>query len=568
MVRIRARIALHLIALLVLAVAVSAAPREHLKQLAPGVSLYQAVTADAASNLVVNGVYVDLRSPGVSVKAAVGSDCILDDTPNKGRENISALTARKGALIGVNADFFPFTGDPLGVCVVDGELLSEPSMNRASAVFLSNGAALIDSPRLDAKLYLPSGVSRQIDGINRNRETNQVIAYSPAYGARTETKYKGVDIVATSDDLPVRVGKLMKLTVTEVLPDALNTAIPKSGMVISAGGPAAWFLRQNVKPGDTISVRFDIKSTAGCDWSGVRQAVSGGPWLVKNGKQFIDYKEEGFGSSFSTTHHPRTALGLTADGKMLLVTVDGRQSISGGISLADLSKLMIQLGAVNAMNLDGGGSTTLCVRGLFLNSPSGGMERPVANGLLVFADRPRVDALPKLAITGIDGDAVSGQGTQLFLTWGDDAQMLTEDQLANVVWGNTGGVGLVDQSGYFMPVKARKGSVSALYGDQLVKLNVNVLPGAPKSASVSVTADKDMPNRATVKVTVFDADSNAVPGQPVVLTASGGTLDASSGTTDASGAFTTSLLLGASAKEAVVTATCGSITDDARLAVK
>ena len=80
-------------------------------------------------------------------------------------------------------------------------------------------------------------------------------------------------------------------------------------------------------------------------------------------------------------------MGVTAAGELLLATVNGRQArISIGMTLEELAELMLELGAVEAMNLDGGGSSTMVVRGIVLNAPSDGRPRPVSNAVLVWAE--------------------------------------------------------------------------------------------------------------------------------------------------------------------------------------
>ncbi|MDI6783750.1 MAG: phosphodiester glycosidase family protein, partial [bacterium] len=127
------------------------------------------------------------------------------------------------------------------------------------------------------------------------------------------------------------------------------------------------------------------------DWTEVTEALGGVSMLVRNGQPAVTVLDEGSGISFSTTTHPRTCVGVTKDNKLLLVTIDGRQpEISNGISLDNLANLMMQLGAVNAMNLDGGGSTTMVIFDTIVNFPSdkdsygnSGRERAVANGILI-----------------------------------------------------------------------------------------------------------------------------------------------------------------------------------------
>lgn len=530
------------------------------KQLAPGVTLMQEITTGPVP-LVVTAVTVDTTDPAVTTRAAIGRDVVCTDEPTRGREKISTLAARKGALVAINADFFPFgevpTGDPLNVCIIDGELVSEPSGNRAVMGVLSSNAVFFDTPKLDAELKLATGAPRRIDGINRVRDTNQVVLYTPTFGPSTQNKYKATDIICTCPDLPVKAGHPIKMTVTEIKQDAINTPIPSNGVVISGGGPAAHFLSANAKPGDAVSATFDLKSASCYDWTQVTQAVGGGPWLLKDGKQFIDLEAEGMGASFSTTKHPRTAVGTTADGKLMMVTVDGRQSISAGISLPDLSALMKRLGCVNAINLDGGGSTTMAIRGMVANSISGSDERMVANGFLVFSTEPVCAEIPKLAISGLALDPVSGSGTQLQLVCGDAATPLSAEQMKSVVWGASGAAGFVNQSGYFVPIRAKKGKIQAAYGSQLAELEVNVVPGPPASLKATIAHDKTDPLRSTLTVIATDINANPVVGKDVVLGVIGGKADVEGGVIGDKGEFITGITWDAAAADRRATVLVG-----------
>lgn len=534
------------------------------KQLAPGVMLTQDIVIDPADALITNVVTVDVSAPGVALKAAIGQDVVLTNDWRKGREAISILTARKGALVGVNADFFPFTGDPLGLCIVDRELISEPARGRVAMGVTSKGI-FFDTPRFDAAIRLPSGASRQIDGVNRIRETNQLIAYTEAFGATTQNKYKATDVICSSEDLPLQAGKTLALTVTEVRQDAVDTPIPRGGLVLSAGGPAGYFLKENLKPGDKLTARFDLRSASLRDWTQVEQGLGGGPWLVKDGRFFIDAKEQGFDARFSAARHPRTALGLRSDGKLLIVTVDGRQAISRGVSLAELATIMIKLGAANAINLDGGGSTALSVSGLLVNSVCEGEERLVANALLVYASPSPVEQLPNLTITGITPEVVSGQGAQLALVYGDEGKSLSPEQAAGVVWGTTNGVGFVNQMGYFTPKRTRKGTVSAILGSQTTSFPVNVIGGPPARLVTNLLPDKLSPDTAALSVTVYDASSNPLPGKEVLLTVAGGKPAADCGVTNDKGEFSTTIVWDPASKDRKAVVLVGSIAAEATL---
>lgn len=132
------------------------------------------------------------------------------------------------------------------------------------------------------------------------------------------------------------------------------------------------------RPESPAASRGDIRR-----WP-VAQALGAGPALVMDGVRRITADEEVFfGTSIPETH-PRTAAGYTAGGDLLLLVVDGRQDESRGVTLEELATLMEELGAVEALNLDGGGSSTLVVAGTRLNRPAGGdVEREVMSALVV-----------------------------------------------------------------------------------------------------------------------------------------------------------------------------------------
>ena len=554
-----------LLVVLFAALACSVSATQTTKQLANGVTLYQEINTTPGEELIVNCVTVDLKAEGVSVKAAVGKDVIYVADPLEGRETVSAMTERRDALIGLNADFFPFTGDPLGVCIIDGELVSEPAPRKAVVAILKDGTCVFDNPTWSASLTLSRGVSRQIDGIDRPRETNEVIVYTKMFDSSTRSKYKGTEVICQSSDLPVQCGKTLNLTVVEVRTDAVNTPIPADGVVISSGGPAASFLKENLQPGDKLRIKFDITSAGDVDWTQVQQAVGGRPMILNDGREHINLEYEGVGKSFSTTLHPRSAAGITADGKLMLVSVDGRQpGLSKGISLPSLAALMKRLGALHAINLDGGGSTTMAYRGIVINSPSGGDLRPVADALLVFAT-PSSQDIAKLAIAGPAEAIAIRKGGQLSATSGDDAQPLTKEQLEQVVWGTARGNGFVNQQGYLIPYSLKKVSAKIMSGRQSAALDLAAVAGPPAKLSAKLSSDGTDLTKAIVVVTVSDAGNNPCVGKPVAIAVIGGKTDTPCGITNEKGEFNAVVTWDAGATEQTVNATAGELTTAATL---
>ncbi len=289
-----------------------------------------------------------------------------------GRGRTSEAARRAGALAAINGGFFSASGDPLGCLVVDGEVLSEPIPGRTCAGITDDGDLLFDVLRLDAGAASEAGTVA-ILGVNRERGTDEIIIYRGAYGPSTRTNPWGAEVSVTGE------------TVQQVIDGQGNAPIPPGGFVLSGHGRSRSALLAAFKPGDrvTLSTRLIPASGAGDPrWEGARHVLGGGPRLLANG---IYVGGEGFRASFADRRHPRSAIGRLADGRIVLVVVGGRQPYhSLGMTLIELAGTLRALGVTDAMNLDGGGSSTLVVRGVVINLPSDELgERPVSDVLLV-----------------------------------------------------------------------------------------------------------------------------------------------------------------------------------------
>jgi hypothetical protein len=155
-----------------------------------------------------------------------------------------------------------------------------------------------------------------------------------------------------------------------------SSSLPtQDGVVLSAAPTTdeATFLR-SLTPGESIDISWSLGI------AGVTDAIGGDRILVANGQVAL-----GSCTGAVCSRNPRTAIGLTADGRVLIVVVDGRQGSSSGMSLLELARFMAnRLGAEVAMNLDGGGSSTMALRGALANHPGDGFERAVSSAVLVF----------------------------------------------------------------------------------------------------------------------------------------------------------------------------------------
>ena len=542
----------------------TASARTWTKELAQGVTLTQKVIGPSSkgtcSPQIINILKVDPKAPGLRIQAVLARDRVLGADSTKGREKASSIAKRLNAAAVVNADFLPFfTGDVLNLHISGGELMSEPYPQRPVFGITSDGQFLFDKLELDAKITLPEGKWFPIRGINGPREQHRLVAYTSRFFDTTCTTNGGSEAVVKCDGLPARVGVPLSGTVTEVRSMAGDAPIPADSLVLSGSGTGAKFIDEYLKPGASVTIEFGLKPSKTNGWEKVVEAVGGGPWLVKGGKASIDAKDEGFQPGFYLSRHPRTALGAAQDGKLVLVTVDGQQSISAGMTLAQLAEVMLSEGCIEAINLDGGDSTTMATAFGILNSPSEGTERPVANALAVFANASEQEC-PDFIITSSVSPIPSGRPVQLSLV-DASGQPINADIASRAIWAASGGMGFVDQSGRFHRVKAGKGSVTAKIGSRIASLSVETVPGSPDRLTARFEADPiGAPNRNVLTVSVRDLNGNCVEGCQVSVQVTGGTPDQSALTTAKDGRASTGVTWEAApGAPASTTITCAAL---------
>lgn len=287
-----------------------------------------------------------------------------------GRGHTSDAARRAGAIAAINGGFFAAGGDPLGCLMVDGEVLSEPIEGRTCAGITDDGRLLFDAMRFEASAQADAG-QVGIDAVNRARGANELVLYRPAFGASTRTNAFGAEVTVMAD------------VVTAVVDGTGNSAIPPGGYVLSGHGRARAALLAALRPGDRVTLTARLVPVSGDpEWAGVRHVIGGGPRLLHSG---LYVGGEGFRASLIERRHPRTVIGRTGDGRIILAVVGGRQPYhSLGMTLPELAGMLRHLGVTDALNLDGGGSSTLVIRGVVINLPSDELgERPVSDVLLV-----------------------------------------------------------------------------------------------------------------------------------------------------------------------------------------
>ncbi len=262
------------------------------------------------------------------------------------KSTITTLARKNNSLVAINGTYFkPQTGVPLGTLMINGKIYTGPIYNRVAMGIFNEG---FDMARLELNAQVKSFKGNlKVDNINQPRMlSTHVIVYTPEWGSFAPPSPKYGKQIAVENGKIVSIG-------TQTMP------IPHNGYVI-------------VGPDERLSklyrakhVDLDIKTIP--NWDNVKHIISGGPYLVKNGEVFVDMTEQKLGAIGGK--NPRTAIGYTQDGNFIMVAVDGREGASVGLTLKELAWFMKSIGCINAMNLDGGGSTVMYVNGRVVNMP-------------------------------------------------------------------------------------------------------------------------------------------------------------------------------------------------------
>lgn len=342
------------------------------RPVAPGVRLTSYDRLEAAKWLRVDELSVDLG--GDVATDYLSSGKVAD------RQSVSDLAARHDAgegrrtVAAINADFFDInqTGAPLGAGIRDGELTHSPGYGTHRAVGIGpGGAGRVLELYFEGTLTLPSG-PHPLGAYNAaNVPAGGIGAYTSAWGEADRALT--VDAASPVAEAEVRDGRVVAVH------DRPGTGAVADGTTVLVGREAGAAALAALAPGDPVSLAYRPRTDSG---PVPRTAVGGRELLVVDG---VAQDHEGEGNNATA---PRTAVGFSADGRrMHVITVDGRQADSGGVTLTELGLMMKKAGAHNALNLDGGGSSTLVAREpgsdalLVENSPSDGSERTVPNGL-------------------------------------------------------------------------------------------------------------------------------------------------------------------------------------------
>lgn len=301
---------------------------------------------------------------GYTLKPILGKDKV------KGLETLSDMAKRTDHLAMINTSYFSGDGVLLGLFVKDREIISSQNIKRAAFGITADNKVIIDQVSYSGVLELENGKKFPISSINGTRGENELVLFNHYFSDSTKTNNYGIERTIVG-------GEVVKAD------NKNNSVLDKEIFVLSGHGKAAEFLK-NLKVGDNVYV----EETLGTNFDQTIDAIGAGPMLVKDGEVFLATKVEKFSSDVAGGRAPRSALGIDKTGKIYLVVIDGRSQESSGMTLLELALFMKELGAFEALNLDGGGSSEMIIKGEIINKPSDGQERKIAGAVGVVKTNP------------------------------------------------------------------------------------------------------------------------------------------------------------------------------------
>lgn len=285
----------------------------------------------------------------------------------------------------VNASFFGAPPNVTGATASYGELQEMPDGARDTLVIAGDGVPRIieDVCHAPGVVVLDDGTMLPVDEYNRGFATGKLIAYTEGWGTFRSAREDLTAVVLGKVARPTAAGRPVTGVVREIHTDLAavrDLPVGSGELILAADCETGEALRRGLRVGSEVVVWFAVRDER---LAGADLAVTGVGWIVRHGRPHrANWKQY----AFSTVRHPRTVFAWNESHYFMLV-IDGRSLESVGMTFAEMADFLTTvLHADEALNLDGGGSSTMVVDGVVKNAPSDGSERAVANALLVVRD--------------------------------------------------------------------------------------------------------------------------------------------------------------------------------------
>ena len=401
-------------------------------QVGPGVTQYHQIIDSGPWN--INIIKIDIQNPWLKFQSVKAGDKLM------AFEKTSSMAARNNfeehkVVAAINGDFYnTSTGEQIGSQVANGQLL------KATNDWLNIAFDIDKNPIIGMQnfsgLIIRDDSIKSISGVNKIRNVDEMIFYNSFYGSSTSTNQYGTEVRIIPIDSWL-VNDTIRCIVDTVVTGIGNMVIGNNKAVLSGHGISGVFLVNNLFKDDTIKVVLNLTPAL----SKIEQLIGGNTWLVQNGNVNQDNGDR----------HPRTSVGFNQDStQFFMFVVDGRQpGLSVGMSYKELGDYMKIWGVHNGLNLDGGGSSTMVVRGSIVNSPSDiGGERSVANSLLLISTAP-TGPLEYIRIHPKEVFALGGSSVNLFASGFDQYYNPVNIASGSLVWSCDPAIGNITQNGVF-----------------------------------------------------------------------------------------------------------------------
>lgn len=411
-----------------------------------------------------------------------------------GGEKLTSMIAlaeskyNKKVVAAINGDFYDTgNGIPLGMMISDGKLVTSGSSVNSYPLlgFKADGTAIYGTPNISMKLN--DGTSTlTINYLNVNRKVNEasIFMYTRDYGVSTKNDNSGREIVLNINNGEVKLGGTISATVESI--NNTNAEIGEGKIIISTATANAAKL-DNLTIGKDVTITItDNKASEG--WSEVIEAIGFNTVLANDGVL----------TSITTSNtdvHPRSAIGIKADGTVVLFQVDGRQpGWSMGATYKQIAEYLVnEKHCVTVLNLDGGGSSTIVARlpgyenGEILNVPSDGVERSNSNAILFFANDSPDPSKEVSFLHAYPNNLVILEGaTTNLITKATDKNYYPVPTPTDITYQISDELGVIDQSGKFTARSgAGNGIITINYGSISTAINVMVVDQISK-----IVADK------------------------------------------------------------------------------
>lgn len=417
----------------------------------PGIR-YHSVYKNSVGPFNIKILEIDIKHQKNKINTVLAKDVL--GTGFEKTSSMAKRSSRSGHVVigAVNADFFGIS-DPynpytflIGSMIANNEYVFGRTSPRPSFAIDTLKRVIIEDISFQAFVKTKKGYVRAINGLNDTVRTNNLVIYNKYFGSTTKTNNE-VTEVRLKNITPFVIGDSIKFVVRAKNVGIGNMPFASNEYVLSGNGTSKSFIDTSIFVNDTITIIFNTNPFKGQVFS----MTGGGPTLIINGT---------IPGGLQTAVHPRTAVGISQDSsKIFFVTVDGRQpGFSVGMSLPELANYMLSIGCWNAVNLDGGGSTTMVVRNRVVNSPSDAAgERSVANALLAISEIYASEVIDSFYLwpRQIFIDSTQSKKIEIYGKdiWGYEIDVLPSE----VQWEVQGIQGYVDTLGFFRPLNSGTG---------------------------------------------------------------------------------------------------------------